>query len=284
MGRWVLVILFVLFAPLVGGFLAGIDRRITARMQGRFGPPVWQPFYDVAKLFCKENLVVRRSQNVYIWFFLIFMVFTGGMFFAGEDLLLVIFSLMLANIFFVLAGYKSSSPYSSIGAERELLQIMAYEPMVLFYVVGIYMASRTFYINEIVTTSHPMLIYSLPGIFVGFLYVLTIKFRKSPFDLSTSHHGHQEVVKGITTEFTGPALGLIEIAHWYENVFLLGLVALFFAPHLWLGGLASLTVYFLEIFVDNACARARWQFTVFSSWVVAAVLGFGNILILNFLR
>lgn len=284
MGKLILVMLFVLFAPLLGGLLSGVDRRITARMQGRFGPPILQPFYDVAKLFCKENLVVRRSQNVYIWFFLMFIVFTGGMFFAGEDLLLVIFSLMLANVFFVLAGYKSSSPYSSIGAERELLQIMAYEPMVLFYVVGIYMASKTFYINEIATTAHPMLIYSLPGIFIGFLYVLTIKFRKSPFDLSTSHHGHQEVVKGITTEFTGPTLGLIEIAHWYENVFLLGLVALFFAPNLWLGAVASLVVYFLEIFVDNACARARWQLTVFSSWGVATVFGFGNVLALNLLR
>ncbi|MDA8124085.1 MAG: NADH-quinone oxidoreductase subunit H [Deltaproteobacteria bacterium] len=270
--------LYVVLAPLLGGLLAGVDRRITARMQGRVGPPILQPFYDVVKLFCKENLLVRRSQTVYIGFFLAFMVFTGAIFFAGEDLLLVIFSMTLASTFFVLAGYKGSSPYSAIGAERELLQIMAYEPMVLFYVIGIYMASRTFYVEQIATTAHPMLILSLPGVFLGFLYVLTIKLRKSPFDLSTSHHGHQEVVKGITTEFTGPALGLIEITHWYENVLLLGLIALFFAPNLWLGALVSLLAYFLEIFIDNACARARWQMTVFSSWVVAAVLGFGNIL------
>jgi len=43
------------------------------------------------------------------------------------------------------------------------------------------------------------------------LYILTIKFRKSPFDLSMSHHAHQEIVRGITTEFSGPALGLIEV-------------------------------------------------------------------------
>ncbi|HOO40363.1 MAG TPA: NADH-quinone oxidoreductase subunit H [Syntrophales bacterium] len=275
------LILYVAFAPLLGGLLAGVDRRITARMQGRFGPPILQPFYDVVKLFNKENLVVRRSQTVYIIFFLAFMVFTGGIFYAGEDLLLVIFSLMLANTFLVLAAYKGSSPYSAIGAERELLQIMAYEPMVLFYVVGIYMASKTFYIETIATTQHPMLIRFLPGIFLGFLYVLTIKLRKSPFDLSTSHHGHQEIVKGITTEFTGPSLGLIEITHWYENVLLLGMVSLFFAPNLWLGAGVALAIYLLEIFIDNACARARWQFTVFSSWVVAAVLGFGNILALT---
>ncbi|MCE5263168.1 MAG: NADH-quinone oxidoreductase subunit H [Deltaproteobacteria bacterium] len=277
-------LLYVVFGPVLGGILAGVDRRITARMQGRFGPPILQPFYDVAKLFCKENLVAHHTQTAYVVFFLVFIVFTGGIFFAGEDLLLVIFSMMLASAFFVLAGYKGGAPYSSIGAERELLQIMAYEPMVLFYAVGIYMAAKTFYVEQIVSTPHPMLIGSLPGVFLGFLYVLTIKLRKSPFDLSTSHHGHQEVVKGITTEFAGPALGLIEIAHWYENILLLGLVGLFFAPHLWLGALAALMVYFLEIFIDNACARARWQMTVFSSWVVAAVLGFGNILALALFR
>jgi ech hydrogenase subunit B len=279
-----LAILYVVLGPLLGGLLAGVDRRITARMQGRVGPPILQPFYDVAKLFCKENLVSHRTQTAFIVFFLVFMVFTGGIFFAGEDLLLVIFSMMLANAFFVLAGYKGGAPYSLVGAERELLQIMAYEPMVLFYAMGIYMASKTFYVEQIAMTTHPMLIASLPGVFLGFLYVLTIKLRKSPFDLSTSHHGHQEIVKGITTEFTGPALGMIEITHWYENILLLGLVGLFFAPNLWLGALASLVVYFLEIFIDNACARVRWQMTVFSSWVVAAVLGFGNILAITLFR
>ncbi|MCL2669187.1 MAG: NADH-quinone oxidoreductase subunit H, partial [Syntrophaceae bacterium] len=205
------LILYLVFAPLVGGLLCGVDRRITARLQGRFGPPLLQPFYDVAKLFCKENLVVRRTQTAYIVFFTLFMVFTGGIFFLGGDLLLVIFAMMLANIFLILAGYRGSSPYSSIGADRELLQMMAYEPMVLFYVMGIYLASGTFYVKEIVSTQQPMLlIYYLPGIFLGLVYVLTIKLRKSPFDLSTSHHGHQEVVKGITTEYTGPSLALIE--------------------------------------------------------------------------
>ncbi|OPY92019.1 MAG: Hydrogenase-4 component C [Syntrophaceae bacterium PtaU1.Bin231] len=276
--------LYIVLAPLFGGLLAGVDRRITARLQGRFGPPILQPFYDVAKLFCKETLVVRHTQTVYIIFFVVFMVFTGGIFYLGGDLLLVIFSMMLANTFLILAGYRGSSPYSTVGTERELLQMMAYEPMVLFYVVAIYMASKTFYVGQIATTSHPMLIKSLPGVFLGFVYVLTIKLRKSPFDLSTSHHGHQEIVKGITTEYTGPSLALIEIAHWYENILLLGLVALFFAPHLWLGAAASLTVYFLEIFIDNACARARWQMTVFSSWGIAAVLGFGNVLALTLFR
>ena len=45
------VVLFLLLAPLAGGLLDGLDRIIAARMQGRKGPPLLQPFYDLAKLF-----------------------------------------------------------------------------------------------------------------------------------------------------------------------------------------------------------------------------------------
>src|SRR5512146_447035 len=185
MNPWLRLMLYLVAAPVLGGLLAGWDRRISARMQSRQGPPVLQPFYDVCKLWQKENIVVRRSQNFYIFFFLLLVIFTGALFFAGSDLLLVIFALTLAAIFFVLGAYKASSPYSFVGAERELLQMMAYEPMVLLVAVGMYMVTKTFYVHQI--ASHPnLLVLSLPGLFIGFLYCLEIKFRQSPFDLSSS--------------------------------------------------------------------------------------------------
>ena len=276
-------ILYLVGAPIVGGFLSGIDRKISARMQSRVGPPLRQPFYDVFKLFNKENLVVRRSQNLYITFFLIFIVFTGWLFFTGGDLLLVIFALTLAGIFFVLAGYKASSPYSFIGAQRELLQMMAYEPMVILLAVAMYMVTKSFYVADIVSFKENIFLY-VPAIFVGFVYILLIKFRKSPFDLSMSHHAHQELVKGLTTEFSGKALAMIEIAHWYEHVFLLGIAYLFFAQSVISGLLCAGGVFFMLILVDNTFARAKWRLTLESSWIVALVLGMGNILVLNFIK
>jgi formate hydrogenlyase subunit 4 len=282
MSSWIRILIYLVAAPIVGGMLAGWDRRISARMQSRQGPPIRQPFYDVQKLWSKQNIVVRRSQNFYIVFFLLLMIFTGALFFGGSDLLLVIFALTLAAIFFVLGAYKASSPYSFIGAERELIQMMAYEPMVLLTAIGMYMVTKSFAVNDI--ASHPtLLVLALPGIFLGFLYTLEIKFRKSPFDLSCSHHAHQELVRGITTEFSGRTLALIEIAHWYENVFLLGWVYLFFASMPVLGVAMSLLVFVFVILVDNVFARLKWQTAIRSAWVVAAVLGFGNILVLSLL-
>lgn len=279
MNPLVQVLIYLAAAPIVGGLLAGWDRRISARMQARQGPPILQPFHDVLKLLQKENIVVHRSQNFYILFFLVLVIFTGGLFFAGADLLLVIFALTLAAIFFVLGAYKASSPYSFIGAERELIQMMAYEPMVLLTAIGMYMVSKSFSVSEI--ASHPtLLVVTLPGVFLGFLYTLEIKFRKSPFDLSCSHHAHQELVRGITTEFSGRTLAMIEIAHWYENVFLLGWIYLFFGSMPWLGVVVALLVFVFLILVDNVFARLKWEALLKSAWVVTLVLGFGNILAL----
>jgi ech hydrogenase subunit B len=273
---------FIVAAPLLGGLLAGIDRRLSARMQGRWGPPLLQPFYDVAKLVRKENIVVRRSQNFYIYFFLFFMMFTGGLFFSGGDILLTIFALTLASIFFVLGAYKASSPYSFIGAERELILMMAYEPMVLLSAVGMYLVTRSFIVGDIVQFPR-LLVQYLPGLFAGFVFVLLFKLRKSPFDISASHHAHQELVRGVTTEFSGRTLALIEIAHWYETVVVLGMVALFFASIPWLAGIAAAAVFFLMILVDNVFARVKWQLALSSAWIVGATLGVGNILVVYFL-
>jgi ech hydrogenase subunit B len=276
------VAVYVLAAPLAGGLIAGLDRKVSARMQSRWGPPVLQPFYDVLKLLRKENIVVRRSQSFYIVFFFIFTVFTGALFFTGDDLLLTIFALTLAGIFFVLGAHKASSPYSFLGAERELITMMAYEPMVLLTAVGMYLVTRSFIVAEI-ARSPLLLVGYLPGLFAGFVFILLFKLRKSPVDLSASPHAHQEIVRGVTTEFSGRTLALIEIAHWYETVIVLGFVALFFAAIPWLAALAAAAVYFLVILVDNTFARVRWQLALGSAWLVAGTLGVGNILVVFFL-
>ncbi|BBL67308.1 respiratory chain complex I subunit 1 family protein [Methanoculleus chikugoensis] len=280
--NWLIgAVLFLILAPIAGGLIAGIDRKITARMQGRVGPPLLQPFYDVGKLFEKERAVVTTAQNFYVLAYLIFIALSGALFFAGGDLLLTVFAFTLAHVFLVLGAYAVHSPYSHIGAERELIQVMAYEPMIILAAVGLYMVSGSFYVTEIAATTVPAILY-LPGVFLGFAVILTIKLRKSPFDISTSHHAHQEIVKGITTEFSGSTLAQVEIAHWYENVFLLGFVFLFFAWNPVIGIVAVAITYLAEIFVDNVTARARWQAALKSGWL-ATLLGIVNLAILSYM-
>lgn len=279
----VFLVAYIVLAPLIGGLLAGFDRRISARMQGRVGPPIMQPFYDVFKLFEKEKITVNRYQDFYVFCFLLFVVVTGCFFFAGGDLLLAIFTLTTASAFLVVAAYSSNSPYAEIGAERELLQAMAYEPMVLLAVIGFYLVSGSFKVVDIMQSEHMSFVWAL-GIFLGFLYILTIKLRKSPFDISMSHHAHQELVAGLKTEFSGRTYGYLEIAHWYENVFLLGMIFLFFqngsVAGIIIGIVVAIVAYFVEVFIDNVFARVKWQVALKSSWIVTLILGITNVLLL----
>ncbi len=279
-------ILFGLIAPVVGCLLAGLDRVISARMQGRVGPPVLQPYYDVRKLFEKESVAVNSVERTYVACALLFACVAGGVFFTGGNLLMCVFVITLSSLFFIMAAYSSRSPYAEVGAARETLQVMAYEPMVLLLAVGFYLAAGTFNVGDVLALDVPI-IATIWLVFLGLLFILTIKLRKSPFDLSMSHHAHQEIVRGMTTEMSGPTLGLVEIMHWCENVLFLGWIGMFFVwgnpLSIILAVAVVLAVYFLEIWIDNNFARVKWQFMLKSAWAVALVAGGVNIAFLAFM-
>ena len=280
-------LLYLLLAPILGGLLSGCDRIISARMQRRKGPPLLQPFYDFLKLWGKQPIAVNKAEGFYIFGFLLFVLLTGTLFFAQGDILLVVFTLTMASVCLIIAAYAVDSPYSQIGAERELVQTMAYEPMLLMVALGFYLASGSFSVGDILTGAH-MNILRMPGIFFGLGFILLIKFRKSPFDISMSHEAHQELIGGLKTEISGRTLAIVEIAHWYENVFLFGLVLLFFASDTWWTWLLGLAiceiVFFAEILIDNCCARIKWERMLASTWRVGLMAGFLNIAFLMYFK
>lgn len=279
-------IVFAVLAPIVGCLLAGLDRKISARMQGRVGPPILQPYYDVRKLLEKDHVAVNSSEGVYVTFALLFAIVAGGIFFTGGNLLLCIFIITLSSFLFIIAAYSSRSPYAEVGAERETMQVMAYEPMVLLMAVAFFLATGSFNVVAVFDVDVPV-ITTIWLVFLGFLFILTIKLRKSPFDLSYSHHAHQELVKGITTEMSGPTLAKVEIMHWCESVLFLGWVGMFFVwgnpVSIVLGVVVALAAYFLEIWIDNNFARVKWQALLSSAWIVALVAGGVNIGVLMYL-
>jgi ech hydrogenase subunit B len=272
-----IAIAYVVLGPLIGGLMDGVDRKMTARMQGRVGPPLLQPFYDLRKLLTRRISPVNRLQMPLIASHLVFAVLTGALFFYGSDILLIIFVLTLASVFLVLAAYSTASPYSTIGADRELLLMTAYEPMIIIALVGLYGVAKSFNFYAILSSSTPAFLY-LPGIYLGLVLVLMMKLRKSPFDLSTSHHAHQELVMGLTADMGGPTLAMVELAHWYETVYLFALVFLFFSSS-WIAAVVGLAfTFFLVILVDNATARMKWGLTLAFTWMVALVAGVGNLI------
>ena len=267
----------VLMAPLMGGVISGADRILTARLQARVGPPILQPFYDVLKLLGKEQVAVNVWQVFCAYAYLSASLIAVVLFALGGDLLLVLFTQAVGAIFLVVGALSSTSPFSQVGAHRELLQILSYEPLLLLVAVGIYLATGSFKIGEVFARPEPLLL-KLPFLFVALGYALTIKLRKSPFDLSTSHHGHQEIVKGLLTDYSGPLLAFIEIGHWFDVVLLLGLCALFWATS-WTGMVLIVALtYAAEIIIDNVAARMSWRWMLGYVWAMGLTLSIVNLI------
>ncbi len=274
---------FLILAPFLGGLLDGIDRKISARMQRRVGPPLLQPFYDLKKLFSKQTIAVNNVQLLLNLSYLVFLMISGALLFAGTDILMCLFILSTADMFLILAASSDSSPYANMGASRELIQMMAYEPLTLLVAVGFYLTTGSFQVSEIIRQPLSALLF-MPGMLLGFVFSATIKFRKSPFDLSTSHHAHQEMVKGLTTEMSGFNLAIMNIAEYYEIVLILGIFCLFIInrnPVSWIFAVAfCLFLYFIEILVDNACSRVKWSTMLWSCWTVTLLTGGINLFVL----
>ena len=268
----VLAILFVLGGGVLGCLIQGADRIVSARMQGRRGPALWQPYYDVRKLLQKDPKESEPVVTMLCALSLLCAVVAGAVFFLGGNFLLVVFVVTLSSLLFALAAYVDPAPFAQIGAQREILQVMAYEPMVLFVAVGLYLSCGSFEVGSVFGHSVPLVVWQ-PLIFLGFLFVLTIKLRKSPFDLSVAHHAHQELVRGATTEMSGRTLALVEITHWYETVLFLGWVGMFLVSSSPVSVPVALVVvalvWLLEIWVDNNFARVKWQVMLKSAWAVA---------------
>ncbi|MCX7800901.1 MAG: NADH-quinone oxidoreductase subunit H [Fimbriimonadales bacterium] len=270
----------VLLAPIAGMLLVGLDRRISARLQGRVGPPVTQPFYDLVKLLAKQGDTTSRFQTACLALYLASNVVSLAMVFLGQDLLVMLFVVAFGAVAYIVGGFSAKSPYSQLGTQREMLQLLTYEPLLIFLAVGIYLRTGSFLAADVLRLERPLL-PELPVFALTLVVVYCIKLRKSPFDIAASaHHGHQEVVRGPLSEVAGPSLALVELAHWYELPLLLSIAALLWATPLWAGVLLGLACLLASIVVDNVAARLTWSWMLRFGWAVAVPASIANLLYL----
>lgn len=275
------IALLLLAAPLAGGLLTGLDRKLTARLQGRMGPPVLQPFFDLLKLCSKEATCQSRLQVLYAYMYLGMMVMTLTLLATGQDLLMAVFIHAFGSIALVLGAQSVASPYSRIGAQRRIMQILAYEPVFVLLVIGLHRITGSFMASSVPMLRAPML-FHLPLVCAAFFFCLLIKMEKSPFDIATSHHAHQELVKGITVEYSGPLLAVLEIAHYYEVFMLFAVIAFFWSTSVVPGLLLAAVYFFAQCVADTSTARLVPLRVVSFMWSFPVLLAITNVLWLYF--
>lgn len=275
-----LALLITLLSPVIGGFVYGVERILRARMQGRVGPPLLQPFYDFFKLLEKRSMVIHSFHAFMGLMYLLGTWFSLYVLLSGGDILIAIFFHLLSLAFLVVGGFSVRSPYSILGSMRELLHMVAYEPVFVLAAAGLYLVTGTFQISQILHSEKLPILY-LPLVFVALLLTLPSVLKKSPFDVAEAH---QEIIGGPEIEYSGKFYEAIYTAKWIEYVYAFFFVFFFAGGSWWLGALLVLLSFFLVNLIDNATARVNFRQMVAFHWYVLIPLVVINLMLLALWR
>jgi NADH-quinone oxidoreductase subunit H len=291
MNTWGWDFLALLFWPgLLSGALLGwlylwLARKLTARLQGRQGPPFYQPFFDFIKLLGKETIIpagANRLYHILPWASLVSALFALALVpvpgnpmraFPG-DLIVFLYLLEVPALCEVLAGYSTRSPYGQVGAAREAMMSLAYNVPFLAAVIGLAVHAGSFSLTALVAApiSWAHLVAAL-----AFFLALPARLKSNPFSIPNAE---QEVVAGAYTEYNGVSLAVLELSHTLELVALVGLFASLFLSPL-AGGFAwlvylllSLVLVVLVTVISTATARVKLNqaFKFYWSWGAAAAV------------
>jgi len=294
MSDWWRIFPAVLVWPgLLGGALLGwlflwITRKVLARLQGRKGPPFYQPFFDFVKLMSKET-IVPGGTNRMIFFGLPLIALISVTFalslipipgnplrsFNG-DLILLIYLLEMPALCDILAGFATRSLYAQVGATREAILSLGYNLPFLTGLIALAIHAKSSSLREIVAaTPSPAIAF----VALAFLLSVPARLKSNPFSIANAE---SEIVAGIHTEYNSKPLAIFELVHGLELTALAGLFAVLFLPFahslvaaLVIYILCALMLIFLTTALAAATARLKIQnaFRFFWRWgSVAAVL------------
>ncbi len=259
-----------LFGIFFGLLYKGVDRKLSAHMQGRIGPPIRQPFRDVSKLFVKENII---PENAIPWIFnlaplagliatisILLYIPIGGfepLLSSKGDLILILYLLIIPSLAMVTGGFSSGSPYATVGAQREMVTMIAYEfPLAIIIIAIAWKLSinlqntNVFALSTITAT--PIWNFVGPLGFLGCLVLLFVLVVVTPAELSKipfdSPEAETELAGGLLAEYSGRNLAMFYLTDGVKTVVMASIiVALFFPFNIWrMIGLDALPAISLE--------------------------------------
>ena len=218
----------LLFVCIIGLLLAGIDRKVLARMQKRVGPPLVQPFYDFFKLMGKETIVPHAANKAVflsapvvgfasLVVTMLFIPVFGYSAFSGKgDLIVILYLLTIPAVALIVGGSSSGSPFAGIGISREMVTMMSYEFPLIMILLAVAKkaggAKLLFSLTGIVAwqqshgsgISHMALIPAA----LAMLLVIPAEVGTQPFDVAEAE---TEICEGPLIEYSGAPLAVFKL-------------------------------------------------------------------------
>jgi NADH-quinone oxidoreductase subunit H len=282
------VILAPVLAYIIGGFYYGLYRTITARIHGRWGPPLWQNFVDNAKLFAKTEAighglmfhlgpVIMAAGSVTVILFLPF--FNTGSFLSGfsnhADIMLLTYLMVVGPLGNALAVGVSGNPFGVMGVTRGLTRLIGLE--VPFYVslATVMIATNSSSLVQVMqlqTTPAMWNAVQYPIAFVASLLAFIGFMGASPFDVVGAP---TEVYSGPRVEFNGKYLGILMVQR-----IIFSFAKLLFWVNVFLGGASdwfalivkTFSLFLIVILVGSLYPRFKTEQAVNALWKSAVIL------------
>jgi len=298
MNRNMIILEFLLFPGLAFTIAAGlltswVDRKVTALVQMRVGPPFLQPFYDIRKLFIKETCVPEGGAiglflvapligfaaitvaSMILWRSLLDVDST----FVG-DLIVLIYLLVMPALGVILGSFASRNPLASMGGSREVKLMIAYElPLVLAVLVPVIQANSIRLGDLFAAPASATTLSGALALLVA-MVCMQAKLTIVPFDMPEAE---TELCGGVFIEYSGPPLAMFKLTrammHFTLPVFLVGLFFGGMVTGGWLPALIGFLLWFalvaITIVIRNTTPRLRTDQAVRFFWgpvsVVAAL-------------
>src|SRR5437016_316098 len=237
--QWLVV---ALGAPL----LVGVIRKTKARLQGRRGARIWQPYWDLRKLLIKEAVISENTS--WIFRFTPYIVFgtmlvsalivpvlttAGALQFLG-NIILLMYVFLLSAFFLALAGLDAGSSFGGMGSSREMAIAALAEPTVMIAIFAIALRAGSTGLNEMINraASDPLLLLN-PGhllAFLSFFIVALAETGRLPVDNPSTHLELTMIHEAMILEYSGRYLALIEWASFIKLFLFLTLLGNIFVP------------------------------------------------------
>ncbi|MGZ4701709.1 MAG: respiratory chain complex I subunit 1 family protein [Ilumatobacteraceae bacterium] len=236
------VVLTIAAAPL----LVGVMRLIRARLEGRIGPPILQPWRDLRKLLGKDRMVSENTG----WVFSVapLVLLASAALVAGivpflstksaldqvGDLFAVVYLLLLGTVFLSLAGLDAGTAFGGMGSSRGMTITAIAEPTVLVAIFALSVSTGSSNLGAIVaaTLAHPSTAASPESLlaFAALAVVTIAETGRIPVDNPNTHLELTMIHEAMVLEYSGPDLALIELAAHLRLVVFLGLLSNLFVP------------------------------------------------------
>ena len=213
------------FSAAVGLLTTWVDRKVTARVQYRVGPPWYQPFADTVKLFGKEVIVPAGAR----WTGFLLMPVVGlaaatlastilwlvnlnpAVSFVG-DTIVTLYIMTIPAIALIIGGSASGNPLGALGASREMKLLFAYELPLVIAVLTTIVKVGSFSFEKILVYQeyNGAMLGSVSGVIAFIVAILCAQAKLGfiPFDIAEAE---TEIAGGTHIEYSGAPLAIVRL-------------------------------------------------------------------------